>query len=88
MTNPFENRALPLSGPATDMVPVTPSDSADLNEVAVALYAEGGGSVSFVSVRGETRSVEVADFAILPVGMRRILATGTTATGLHAMVLA
>jgi hypothetical protein len=88
MSNPFKGRTLPLGGPATDMAPITPSDSTDLPHVALALYAETGGTVALVTVAGATRSVRVADFSMLPVGVRRVLATGTTATGLHAMVLA
>lgn len=33
------------------------------------------------------RTVTVADQTLLPVGVRRVHATGTTATGLHALVL-
>jgi len=43
--------------------------------------------VAFVSITGATRSVTLADFSILPVGMRRVLASGTTATGLHAFTV-
>lgn len=85
MTNPFDNRAPALSDPARDMAPVTPNDSTDLPHTALALYVETGGTVQFVSITGQTRSVAVSDFAILPVGMQRVLATGTTATGLHAL---
>ena len=88
MSNPFAGRALSLSGPATDIMPVTPSDVADLPHVGLALYAETGGAVSFVTVSGESRSVTVADFAILPVGIARVNATGTSASGLHVLVLA
>lgn len=87
MSNPFEGRALDLSGPASDLVPVTPNNGADLPVTAVALYVETGGTVVFDSVAGMTRTVQVADFAILPVGTRRVRATGTTATGIHALVL-
>lgn len=87
MTDPFLNRALPLNGPALDILPVTPSDSQDLTSVAVALYVETSGAVSFVTARGETRTVGVADNAYLPVGARRVNATGTTATGIHALVI-
>ena len=87
MTNPFENRSLSLRGPATDMAPVTPSDAVDLSNVAVALYVETGGVVACVSVGGFSRTVTVGDNAILPVGVSRVLATGTTATGIHAFVL-
>ncbi|MGI3211643.1 spike base protein, RCAP_Rcc01079 family [Roseovarius tibetensis] len=86
--NPFENRIKALSGPATDALPVTPDDITDLPHVAIGLYVETGGTLSIVTVTGETRSLAVADFSILPVGARRVNATGTTATGIHALVLA
>lgn len=85
--NPFKNRIQSLSGPATDALPVTPDDASDLPHVAIGLYAEIGGAVSFVTVTGETRTITVADFSILPVGVRRVNATGTTAAGLHALVV-
>ncbi|MEM5478109.1 hypothetical protein [Pacificibacter sp. AS14] len=87
MTNPFENRVPNLSGPALDILPVTPDDIIDLADVAVALYIETAGTVTFVSARDATRTVEVTDFAILPVGVKRVLATGTTATGIHAFLV-
>jgi len=88
LSNPFENRVSSLSGPATDIVPVVPNDGAELSEVAIALYVEIGGTVSVVTVRGNTRSIVVSDQSILPVGVRQVNATGTTATGIHAMVIA
>ena len=88
MTNPFANRTPPLSGPATDIVPVTPDDSIEMAHVALALYIETGGTVSLITLHGHSRQVQVADHAILPVACRRVNATGTTASGIHAMVLA
>ncbi|MBU2867482.1 spike base protein, RCAP_Rcc01079 family [Pacificibacter marinus] len=87
MTNPFENRAVSLSGPTQDILPVTPNDAADLSDVAVALYAETGGSIAFVTASGQSRTVSVSDFSILPVGVQRVLATGTTASGIHAFMV-
>ena len=87
MCNPFTNRSLSLSGPAIDIAPVLPSDSTDLPHVGLALYAETGGAVSFVTAKGTQRSVTVADFSILPVGVMRVNATGTTASGLHVLVI-
>ncbi len=87
MTNPFQNRTPSLSGPALDIVPVTPDDGADLAAVAVALYIETGGALVLTSVAGQTRIVNVADFAILPVGTRRVHATGTSASGIHALTV-
>ena len=86
--NPFANRTLSLSGPATDAMPVTPDDDTDLAQVAIGLYVETGGTISVITAAGKTRSLAVADFSILPLGVRRVRATGTTAVGLHALVLA
>ncbi|PHQ96515.1 MAG: hypothetical protein COB40_08045 [Marinosulfonomonas sp.] len=88
MNNPFENRTSSLTGPATDLLPVTPDDVNDLSEVAIALYVETGGLISLVTARNGVRSISVADNSILPVGTRRVNATGTTAAGIHAMVIA
>lgn len=87
MNNPFQSRSANLGGPATDILPVTPSNSTDLSDVALALYVVRGGMISLVTERNQTRMVEVADFAILPVATRRVNATGTTATGIHALVI-
>lgn len=87
MTNPFENRTSSLSGPATDIVPVTPDDVNDMTDVAIALYVETGGTLSLSTIRGGNRSVSVADNSILPIGTRRVNASGTTASGIHALVI-
>lgn len=86
--NIFANRAPALHDPARDIVPVTPSDSTDLPMVAVAMYIETGGAVSFVTVTGQTRTVTVPDATLLPVGVVRVQATGTSATGIHALTVA
>lgn len=87
MTHLFNGRTPSLSGPATDIVPVVPDDFTDLASVAVALYIETGGSLRLTTVRGEDRDITVPDNAILPVGALRVHATGTTATGIHALVV-
>lgn len=87
MTNPFQNRSGSLVGPGHDYVPLTPSDVADLEDVAIALYVETGGTVTFVSVKGQSRTVTLPDFGWLLCGVRRVAATGTTATGIHAIVV-
>jgi len=56
--------------------------------IAIGLYVETGGAVVVDTVAGETRTLTLADFSILALGVRRVRATGTTATGIHALVLA
>jgi len=75
------------TGPAEDMIPVVPNDSADLEREASALYIETGGDMKITTSRGIARTCVVADFSTLPVGVRRVWATGTTATGIHAYVV-
>ena len=87
MYDPFESRSLNVSGPAIDLMPVVPSDGIDLPSVAIALYVESGGTVSFVSQAGQTRSINLPDHAILPVGVRRVNNTGTSASGVHAFMI-
>lgn len=87
MNNPFSSRSASLLGPAQDYLPVIPDDAIDLSEMAVSLYAETGGTITFDSVRGVTRTVRVADHGWVLCGMRRVHATGTTAGGLHAAVI-
>lgn len=88
MNDPFALRAASLSGPARDILPVTPDDAADLPGVAIGLFVETGGAIGIETVTGGTRTLNVPDFSLLPVGVRRVFATGTTATGIHALVLA
>ncbi len=87
MPNPFETRSTSLAGPGVDYAPVTPDDGVDLPDVAVSLYVEGGGAVTFTSQKGQTRQVTLPDHGFLSCGVRRVLATGTTATGIHAIVV-
>jgi hypothetical protein len=87
MRDPLVTRAASTTGPATDLIPVTPSDTTDLAEMAMALFVEAGGALRVVTRRGETRTVVVDDQTLLPVAVRRVLATGTTATGVHALVV-
>lgn len=86
--DPFKNRVTALSGPARDALPVTPNDANDLPSVAIGLYVETGGVLSIVTVAGQMRTLAVADFSIMPIGVRRVRATGTTAMGIHALVSA
>jgi hypothetical protein len=86
--DPFDNaRAISTAGPGRDYLPVTPSDVTDLPQVAISVYVETAGAVCFVSAAGNTRTVALPDHGWLLCGVRRVLATGTTAAGIHAVAL-
>lgn len=87
MSDIFSSRTASASGPGRDYAPVTPSDVTDLPTPAISLYIETGGAVSFVSATGQTRTVQAPDFGWLLCGVRRVRATGTTASGIHAVTI-
>ena len=92
MANPFDfaGNFIEESGLVYDMVPVTPNDSADnvgAGNVALGLYFEAGGTVVFLNKDGNERTVVVPSFFYLVCSCKRVKATGTTASGIHAMVV-
>jgi len=91
MSNPFVNVGNQNhSGIVYDMFPVVPSDGADnvgTNNVAIGLYIEIGGAVSFHNYEGTVRTVNVPDNFYLITSVKRVLSTGTNATGIHALVV-
>jgi hypothetical protein len=87
-SDPLSSRASSSAGPGRDYRPVTPSDAAPLPQPAIALYVEAGGAVAFVSATGASRIVTAPDFGWILCGVRQVLATGTTAGGIHAVTLA
>jgi hypothetical protein len=86
--NPFKGSGPNLTGAVVDMQPVTPSDGAIFADgvVAIGLYVTVGGAVKFKTARGEDRTVTVPDNFYLICSCQQVFATGTTATGIHALV--
>lgn len=91
MTNPFVDYVHPnQSGLVYDMIPVTPDDDADNvgdGNVAIGLFVENGGAVTFLNFEGLERTVNVVDSFYLVCSVSRVKNTGTTASGIHAMVV-
>lgn len=94
MANPFlysgQGSAPNSTGLVYDMVPVTPADGADnvgAGNIAIGLYCTAAGDVSFHNKDGVTRTVTVPANFYLVCSVKRVLLTGTTSTGIHAMVV-
>lgn len=90
MSNPFKNVGGHLHGLVYDMIEVTPNDGSDnvgTGNVAVGLYIESAGDVSFLNKDGSTRTVSVPDNFYLVCSVKRVKSTGTTASGIHALVV-
>lgn len=71
---------------AIDLVPVVPSDTVDLPMFARALRIAGAGTLRITTLRGNVRNTNVAAGETLDVAVRRVHATGTSATGIEAMI--
>ena len=89
MANPFHNRGPNEFGLVHDMIEVSASDSTDNvgeGNIAVGLYIEVSGTVVFLNKDGNERPVVVPDNFYLTCSVKRVKSSGTTATGIHALV--
>ncbi len=72
---------------AHDVRAVTPNDNADLPRgTCIAMFIGVAGNIVFTPEAGGTNvTLAVAASQYLPIRASRILSTGTTATGIHAL---
>ncbi|MBJ3776415.1 spike base protein, RCAP_Rcc01079 family [Acuticoccus mangrovi] len=76
-----------LQSPASGVVVIAPSDTADLGEVARALYVGNAGDVKLTALDGSTATfVALAAGSVLPVTVTRVWSTGTTAANLVGLI--
>lgn len=76
-----------MSAPALSALDVTPADGADLSRIARGLYIGVGGNVKVdMSSSGTVTFVGVGAGTLLPIYVKRVYATGTTATNIIALL--
>jgi len=89
-SNPFKGLESNPNGLIRNWVAVTPNDSTNnvgTGNVAVGLWITGTGNVSWIDVDGNTTTVtDVAAGTLLPGSFARVRSTGTTATGIFALI--
>jgi len=78
----FDSYAIPITGPATSSFAVTPSDNDDLPQKVRMVTLSGEGVLTYHNWRGDTCTTNSLPSGSYPMFAQRILATGTTATGL------
>lgn len=82
----FETQSSPQTGPVLGGFDVTPNDGADLDVLTRALMVTGEGNVTAIFKDGTTLTLPgLAVGVVYPVRVSRILATGTTATGIKGL---
>lgn len=78
----YSGRQSHFADPAEHAFPITPSDTAEFDAWAVAIYVGTTGDVRLETWSGEVVTFTNVPVGVLPVCTRRIFATGTTAAGL------
>ncbi|MCA1572819.1 MAG: hypothetical protein LC798_21505 [Chloroflexi bacterium] len=82
--------AVSPSDPAVGLRAVAPNDGADMNPPARALWVGGAGALSVIAWEDEDAAPVtisgVAAGTLLPIAVRRVRATGTTATLIVALL--
>lgn len=83
MANPLAGMSRGTTSPASHAFTITPNDGADLTPSwAHALYVGGTGNLRVTTIYGDTVTFTAVPAGIFPVSVRRVHATGTTATAL------
>lgn len=83
MPDEYESYATGLGAPLIGGFAITPSDSADLPTVTREIRITGsGGTIAVVWLDGSTTTEPIESGAAASWRVRRVLATGTTATGI------
>lgn len=86
MNPDFSGHEVRLSDPATRIMSVTPSDSSDLPYRVRALHCAGTqGTVRVTTVDDDEDVLFLTLGGVVPVQVRRVHATGTTATGIKGL---
>lgn len=91
MSNPFKYLQNNPTGLIRNWVSVTPNDSADnvgTGNVAIGLFIETGGDVVWTDVDGNDITATVPSNFYINCSVARVKSTGTTATGIFALISA
>ena len=86
ITDFFETLASGLNSPANGGFDITPDDDADLATLPRALMVGGAGAPAVICKDGSALTLPgLTTGAIYPIRVRRVLATGTTATDIKGL---
>lgn len=83
MTDKFEQYADSLEGPFTASSAVTPNDDADIAMISRGILVGVSGSVQVTMESGDVITIPTLVAGVVhPIRVKRVHATGTTATGI------
>ena len=83
MIDTFKTHARSLTSPAEDAGEITPADAGALSHATRAIYVGAPGDVRALMLSGATVTLaDVPAGSFLPLRVRQVLASGTTATNI------
>jgi hypothetical protein len=74
-----------MGAPAVFAASINPSDTVDLASPARSIYVGTTGNLSVIMYGGQTVTLNSVPVGVLPIQVKRVLATGTTAGNLVAL---
>lgn len=87
MQDRYDGYSGSLEGPAADGFAIVPNDGTDLSEVTRALYVGVGGTLAITLKSGVELALQgIAAGTLLPLRVRRVKATGTSASAIVGLV--
>lgn len=85
MPDAFRHEVDTSSSPSRRWAVIVPSDAADVADLPKALRIDQGGTLALMGSDGTIATFAVFDGETLPLRPKRVMATGTTATGIKAL---
>lgn len=82
----YRDRVLDPTAPARKAFAITPSDTEDVATVPRAIYIGGEGNVAVIMGDDSTSVVFKGVSGLLPLMVKRVLSTGTTATDIVGII--
>ncbi|ALG88953.1 MAG: hypothetical protein CL814_08520 [Confluentimicrobium sp.] len=81
----FDGQMSGLQSPATRIEEIIPDDATDLARVTRALNVAQAGLVRLITLSGDQSDVFIGAGVAFPIRATRVMATGTTATGIRGL---
>jgi hypothetical protein len=86
LQNPFSGHGYNLHSSALDSYVPTPDDDEDLPRFSRWVYVATQGDIHFTTPEGNERTIPAVPAGLHPIPMKRLYATGTTATFVYVAV--
>lgn len=86
MSNPFAGR-IGMAGSANGIASVSPNDTDVLEDVGVGIFTVDGGAIKFDDAAGNTHTITFPAWSGIDCGIKKVYATGTSATEIYVGVV-